>query len=74
MTYHIAPQNQGQMVEVAYATTGDGRVVRRTHDKSDRTTRYAISRMLTGDEGDYWQTEPRNRRWTDITEGEADAR
>lgn len=37
------PVNQGQIVEVSYAGTGDGRVIRRTHDQSDRTTHYAIA-------------------------------
>lgn len=37
------PAKQGQIVEVSYAGTGDGRVIRRTHDQSDRTTHYSIA-------------------------------
>lgn len=44
-------RNQGQIVEVSYADTHDGRVLRRTHDQSDRTTTFAIA-DLSDDEDD----------------------
>jgi hypothetical protein len=74
-TFHVAPQNQGQIVEVAYAACW-GDVVRRITDKSIGTGRpgrveYAVSKMHARDEGDYWQTIPVNRRWRKITAGEA---
>lgn len=71
MIYHVAPKNQGQIIEVAFAATGDGRVLRRITDRSDRTVRYAIADMHRDDAGDYWQTVPRNRRWRPISAGDA---
>ena len=71
-TYHIAPKDQGQIVEVAYASVGDY-VIRRILDRSDRSVAYSISRRRVADEGDYWNAPPRNRRWRHITESEATA-
>lgn len=41
LTYHVAPEDQGQMVEIAYAAdTEHERVVRRITDRSGPTVRY----------------------------------
>ena len=69
--FHTPPRNQGQIVEVSYASA-DGYVIRRSLDQSpDGPTEYAISRCLSGDEGDYWNGGPRNRRWRKISEEKA---
>jgi hypothetical protein len=68
-TFHTPPENQGQIVEVSY-TMIDGVVIRRTYDQSDRTTEYATSDALDNDEGDYWNGEPENTDWTEITEAQ----
>jgi len=69
--FHTPPRNQGQIVEVTYAMIDD-QVIRRIHDRSDMTTRYAISRASVGDEGDYWNREPHNCRWRKIGAAEVD--
>lgn len=66
MTFHVLPQNQGQIVEIAYARAGDT-VVCRTLDRSDRSERYEVATALAGDEGDYWNQEPANRRWKTVS-------
>lgn len=68
-TFLTPPENQGQIVEVSY-TMIDGEVIRKTFDQSDRTTQYAISDGLEGDEGDYQNGEPDNADWTPITAAE----
>ncbi len=73
MRFHVPPVNQGQIVEVSYASD-DGYVFRCRYDQSDRTKVYAMSRCLTGDEGDYWNGPPSNRRWRKISEDEIEAR
>jgi hypothetical protein len=65
-TFHTPPRNQGQIVEVSY-TMIDGQVIRKTYDQSDRSTEYAASAALAHDEGDYWNQEPRNKRWRKIS-------
>lgn len=67
LTFYVAPINQGQAVEVAYAGW-DGIVYKRVTDRSlkpdnPERVRYWSSKMLLSDEGDYWQTEPSNKRW-----------
>ena len=70
--FHVPPRNQGQIVEVAYAyIAGTDEVVRRIHDQSDGSMEYAVSKALADDEGDYWQREPRNKRWRTISREEA---
>jgi hypothetical protein len=74
-TFHVAPINQGQIVEIAYAACC-GDVVRRITDQSigigrPGRVKYAVSKMRANDEGDYWQTTPANRRWREISEAEA---
>jgi hypothetical protein len=73
--FYVSGRNQGQIVEVAYAACY-GDVVRRVIDQSIGIGRpgrveYAVSKMRADDEGDYWQTEPKNKRWRKITEAEA---
>lgn len=69
MIWHVPPENGGRIVEVAY-TARDGKVIRRTYDRSDRTTVYHISTRLMDDECDYWNHEPRNQRWRKMTRRE----
>jgi hypothetical protein len=38
----VPPENQGQIVEVAYGWH-EGRLYRRTHDRSDRTTCWEVA-------------------------------
>jgi hypothetical protein len=73
--FHVSARNQGQIVEIAHAACY-GNVVRRITDQSIGTGRpsrveYAVATMMADDEGDYWQTEPANRRWRKISEAEA---
>jgi len=68
--FHVCPRNQGQIVEVAYAACY-GDVVRRITDRSNGSVTFDVAKMRKDDEGDYWQTEPSNRRWRKISEKEA---
>ena len=45
LTFLTPPRNQGQMIEVAYAGDYQGNVVKRVHDRSDRTTEYFIAAL-----------------------------
>lgn len=54
MLFLTPPENAGQIVEVAYACTPEG-LVRRTHDKSDRSTTYAIA-AIEGDDWDWYES------------------
>jgi hypothetical protein len=63
--FHVPPVNQGQIVEVAYGAS-NGVVIKRIHDRSDKTTSYYRSKMLASDYGDYWNSEPENARWKQI--------
>jgi hypothetical protein len=65
-TFYTPPENQGQIVEVSY-TMIDGQVIRKTYDHSDRSTAYAISDATDTDEGDYWNGEPSNTDWREIS-------
>jgi hypothetical protein len=69
-TFHTPPRCQGQIVEVSYGATEDGFVIRHSLDRSDNTESYQIARQLVSDQGDYWQAEPRNRRWRTMTAAE----
>ena len=53
LTFLPPPRNQGQMIEVAYAGDYQGNVIKRVHDRSDRTTQYFIAPFdfENGDEG-----------------------
>lgn len=70
IVFHVPPANQGQIVFESYAAVGDY-VIRRRFDGSDRSDKYAIAKALAGDEGDYWNRAPRNKRWRAITADEA---
>jgi hypothetical protein len=65
--FNVAPSDQGQIVEVAYGMWVD-MVYRRVTDRGDRTVTYAVSKALAGDDGDYWNGAPLNRRWKKISE------
>jgi hypothetical protein len=69
-TFHCPPRCQGQIVAVSYGATDDGFVIRHSLDRSDRTESYQIARQLVSDQGDYWQAEPRNKRWRTMTPAE----
>lgn len=50
--WHAPPENQGQIVEVSYAGLYDGRVLRRTLDRSDRSVQFAVADLdLDTDDG-----------------------
>lgn len=68
--FMLPPENQGQIVEIAYALV-EGLVIRRRYDRSDGETRYHASKCLVEDEGDYWNHAPANKRWRRIEEQDA---
>ena len=68
-TFHTPPRNQGQIVDVSY-TQIDGIIIRRIHDRSDRSTAYATSPARADDEGDYWNGAPPNKRWKQVAAAE----
>jgi hypothetical protein len=43
MTWIVPPECQGQIVEVAYATSCDGLLWRRVTDRSDRSVTYEVA-------------------------------
>ena len=52
LTYHVAQEDQGQMIEIAYAADEESeRVIRRTTDRSTGAVTYegAPADMLVGD-------------------------
>lgn len=54
LTWHVAPEDQGQAVEVAYAADSeDGLIWRRTTDRSDGTVSYARADAYLLAEGAY---------------------
>lgn len=71
MKWHIPPELQGQTVEVSYGSTGDGRLWRRIHDRTDRSTVYDVADA--GDCGcpgechcfEPWNREPANYGWVE---------
>ena len=56
------PECGGQIVSREYCCLGD-MVVRLTHDRSDGPLLFHTSTRLKGDQGEYWNGAPRNRRW-----------
>jgi hypothetical protein len=58
LLFHTPPLLQRGVTTVAYAPTGDGRVVRRRYNGADRTTTYDIAPTHPGDDGFYWAREP----------------
>ena len=65
LSFGVAPVDQGQMVEIAYAWLGDGRIVRRWHDRSDRTTSYDVSpgKVESDDEEPAYSAADNVRQW-----------
>lgn len=52
MTFITPPECRGQTVEVSYAGIHDGRVLRRTHDRSDGSITYDVADLDEEAEGD----------------------
>lgn len=52
MTFITPPGRQGQTIEVSFAGIAEGRVLRRTHDRSDRSTTYDVADLDAEAEGD----------------------
>lgn len=63
-TWHVPPECQGQIIEVAFGMADDGIVVRRTFDRSDRSVCYATAE-LEG-EWDPWNGSPSGLDWTPL--------
>lgn len=53
--FTVPPEDQGQIIEVAYAGLGDGSVLRRITDQSDGSVSYDINEL---DPDDIDDTEP----------------
>ena len=73
MRFFVPPGYDGQIVTYSYATClhrGVGYVIEERFDASDRTTTYAISKLLSSDDGEYWNHAPRNKRWRKISQDE----
>lgn len=70
MKFHTPPENQGQIVDVAYVLIDGEIVIRKTHDRSNGKTEYAESAVLASDEGDYWNGAPANKRWRKLSQRE----
>lgn len=60
--FHVAPRDQGQMVEVAYGLwvhgCGGCMLVRRTTDRSTGEVEYATAAAREDEEGDFWNGAP----------------
>jgi mannose/cellobiose epimerase-like protein (N-acyl-D-glucosamine 2-epimerase family) len=54
MSFQIPPICQGQMVEVGYSCTANY-IVRRTHDRSDRSTCYSVAE-ISDDDWEWYET------------------
>jgi hypothetical protein len=70
LEFIVPPRNQGQIVEVSYAGTLDGYVIRQIYGQCDQKKSFAISRALVDDDGEYWNGSPKNKRWRKMTEKE----
>lgn len=74
--YHVAPRDQGQIVEVAWASGGEDGVVERITDRSDQSVCYRLHPWLVADRHfDPWNGSPEgvscSRRSRKITPAEA---
>ena len=69
MNWITPPECQGRIVEVSYALRGD-KVLRRHFDRSDRSTCFFSSTVLTDDQCEWWNGEPRNKRWRRLSRRE----
>ena len=54
LTWHVRPQDQGQMIEVAWAAVGEAGVLRRRSDRSARETTYSLHAWRGGDSYEPW--------------------
>jgi hypothetical protein len=70
LQFHVPPFYQGHLLEIAFAATDDGHVIRRRYDHTDRSRDYAIGAQLAEDQGDYWNGEPANEDWRAMTSAE----
>ena len=75
MRFYVPPENQGQIVEVAYAETPDGIVVRAT-DRHDGSVSFSVARWtkkLTRwwDSVGPWNAAPPGGRWRRLKKREA---
>jgi len=67
LTYHVAPEDQGQMVEYAYAADAEhDRMVRRVTDRSDGSVRYQVADAP--DRWEPWNRAPEPATWTPALE------
>lgn len=79
MKWYVAPKDQGQIIEVAYAA-GDSVVYRRCIDQSypdghPKRVSYARADAGEDDQGDYWNAPPPYRpedQWEVIAEEEVE--
>jgi hypothetical protein len=73
MLFETPRENQGQIIEVAYACAGADYMIKRVHDRSDRTTSYYRA-TITESDWEWYETyepcngEPPLREWTEIDE------
>ena len=66
LTFHVPPEAAGQTVEIAYAMTDDGDVVRRWRDTSDRSETAEMF-LSPDDEFSPWNGSPRlGRKIADV--------
>ena len=66
LRFYVAPEDQGQIVEIAYAMTDDGDVVRRRRDASDRSETAEMF-LAPDDVFDPWNGAPRlGRKIADV--------
>lgn len=63
LTFHTPPECGGQIVDVGYASTGDGQVIRWRHDRSSGKNSYEIADADEDYEGDFWNGGPRGLSW-----------
>ena len=75
VTFHVPPRNQNQIVEEAYGSDCAGLVFRRTFDRSDRSTSYAVADVDDcGCDGECtcfepWNGVPSGFDWVSVSRG-----
>jgi len=71
LSFHMLPEDGGQIVETTYACDSDGVWMRR-YDRSDRTTSYSYARYPARATEEKLEFEPQNsrlprhNRWRDV--------
>lgn len=70
--FHTPPKCSGQTVLASYGCDDNGFVYRKIIDQSDNAMTIDRSRMLMDDDGDYYNSEPRNKRWREIYRGKCE--